>query len=279
MGDPIGYTESEASREEATYRTPSISARRRLVREALDLEAGETVLSLGCGPGFEPAELADPVGPDGLVYGIDRSEAMLALARRRCDDRPGVRLARGDVVDLPVADGSVDAAVAVQVYEYVEDLGAALAELRRVLRPGGRAVVYDTDFDSLVWRAADRERAERVLDAFDDHCPRPHLGSRLRPHLREAGLTVEAVEPNTILDTRLEEGAFGYHLMEAVRDYVVDRDLVDAGTADAWVADLRERERRGETFFSLTQYLHLVRRVDGAAGESGTDSSGDAPDG
>lgn len=262
MSDSLEYTEKEAEQEEAAYRTPSMVARRRLVRDHLDLWAGEDVLSVGCGPGFEPVELAEAVAPAGTVYGIDRSEAMLTLAERRCGDVPHVALANADATDLPIADGSVDAVAAVQIYEYVEDLETALDELHRVLRPGGRAVVYDTDFDSLVWHSTDRERTDRVLDAFDSHCPRPHLGSRLRPHLREAGLTVEHVEPNSICNTRLDEETFSYHLMEAIRDYVVDRDLLTPDEADAWVDDLRHVEKRGETFFNLTQYLYVVRKVE-----------------
>jgi len=260
MGDAIEYTEREAKQEEATYRTPAMAERRRLVREALDLRAGEAVLSLGCGPGFEPAELADAVGPGGYVRAIDRSEAMLALAAHRCGDRPNVSLTRADAAALPLADASVDAAAAVQVYEYVEALKMALEELRRVLQPGGRAVVYDTDFGSLVWHSADSERTERVLRAFDDHCPRPRLGSRLAPRLRDAGLTVEEVAANSILETNLHEDAFSHHLMEAIREYVVDRGAIPPAMADAWVADLRRRDEAGATFFNLTQYLYVVRK-------------------
>lgn len=264
MSDTLEYTDAEAEREEAAYQTPAAAERRRLVREALDLRTGEELLSIGCGPGFEPAELAGVVGGDGHVHGIDRSEAMLALAERRCAELPNVTLTRADAVDLPVPDESVDAAVAVQLYEYVESVGTALDELHRVLRPGARAVVYDTDFDSLVWRSTDRERTADVLDAFDEHCPRPHLGSRLTPRLRDAGLTVERVEPNSILNTSLREGTFAYHLMQGIRDYVVDRDEMEPEVVEAWVDDLCELDDAGETFFNLTQYLYLVRKPGGS---------------
>jgi ubiquinone/menaquinone biosynthesis C-methylase UbiE len=59
----------------------------------------------------------------------------------------------------------------VPVYEYVDDLNAALAELYRVLDSDGRAVVYATDWDSLVWHASNRERAARVLDAWKTPFP------------------------------------------------------------------------------------------------------------
>lgn len=260
MGEPLEYDEAEARQEEAIYQTPAMEDRRRLVRERLDLESGETVLSIGCGPGFEPAELAPVVGDEGQVHAIDQSEAMLALADRRCGDRPQVTLTGATATDLPIADETVDAATAVQVYRYLEALEPALEELHRVLGPGGRAVVYDSDFDSLVWHATNRDRTARVLEAFDDACPRPRLGSKLAPHLREAGFLVERVEPNTILETSFDEESFAYRLAQAIADYAAAHEAVDEGEPAAWLEDLRAVDERGETFVSLTQYCYLVRK-------------------
>jgi len=168
MGGTLDYDEAEARQEEAIYRTPAAAARRERVRGLLAPEPGDTVLSIGCGPGFEPAEIGWAVGNEGHVHGIDRSQAMLELARERCASLPQVTVLQGDAGDLPVADESVDAAVAVQVFEYLETVSSAVAELARVLRPGGSAVVCDADFASLVWRSPNPERMARVLKAFDD---------------------------------------------------------------------------------------------------------------
>lgn len=258
--ETLEYTEHEADLEDAIYQTRDARERRRRVRDALDVTPGERVLSIGCGPGHEPAELAEAVGPTGHVEAIDRSEAMLDLARERCADLPQVSIVGGEAADLPFADCAFDAATVVQVFEYVEAVHAAMEELRRVLRPGGRAVVYDTDYDSLVWRSANPERQTRVLESFGEHCPRPHLGSELAPVIRDAGLVLERVEPHSILDTRFEEDSFAYQLMRSHRAYVVDRGIVDESVADAWVEDLVELDENGGSFFNLTQYLYLVRK-------------------
>ena len=81
------------------------------------------------------------VGRDGAVHGLDASGAMNVIAERRCADKPWVRIDEGDVLELPYADGTFDAAVSTQVYEYVADLPRALGELHRVLRPGGQALI------------------------------------------------------------------------------------------------------------------------------------------
>lgn len=261
MGDTLEYTTEEAQQEKSTFKTPAAIARRQLVRETLDFQPDDDVLSIGCGPGFEPAEIAEDIGQNGHVHAIDQSEAMFTLAEQRCSSTANITLTRADAVALPFADESFDAAVAVQVYEYIENLDTALAELARVLRPGGRAVVYDTDFDSLIWHATDQERMRAICEAFNDHCPRPHLGSHLAPHLRNVGLAVERVEPNSILNTRLDEETFASHLMEAIKTYVVSRGKITADVATAWVDDLQETDDLGNTFFNLTQYLYVVQKT------------------
>lgn len=227
--------------------------RRAFVRERLALEPGESVLSVGCGPGFEPAELMS-TDRAGRVAGVDANPAMLARAqKRRSDD---VSLLQGDATDLPVVEGTFDAALSVQVYEYVDDLAAALAELYRVLDADGRAVIYATDWDSLVWHASNRERAACVLNVWNNHCAHPRLGSELRPALRSASFEVVDVTTYPILLTELGWISYAHYLLESIREFVVTE--VGEETAQAWTDDLRALDRRGETFFSLCQFCYLV---------------------
>ena len=166
--------------------------RRRAVLAALRPSAGERVVDIGTGPGFVARELADAVGPGGHVLAVDTSEPMLALARRRCADAAQVRVEIADAIALPANDASFDAAVSVQVYEYIAEVGVALTELHRVLRPGGRAAVVSSDWTSLVWQAGDEGRMRRILDAFSEHCAHQQLPRTLGPRLRAAGFTIAA---------------------------------------------------------------------------------------
>lgn len=98
--------------------------------------AGRRVLDAGCGTGPLSAELRDR---GALVTGIDSSAGMLALARQRLGDDVPLHVA--DLAGhLPFADGAFDDVVASLVLHYLEDWGPALAELRRVLGPGGRLI-------------------------------------------------------------------------------------------------------------------------------------------
>src|SRR4051812_29630711 len=107
---------------EVIYRTRDVRRRRQLVLGALDAQPGDRVLDLGCGPGFYVADLAERVGPEGAVTGIDPSAAMLAMTARRTEGATNVTLAEGGADAIPAADAAFDGAVSVQVLEYVADV-------------------------------------------------------------------------------------------------------------------------------------------------------------
>lgn len=111
---------------------------------AADLAAGERALDVCTGTGDLAFALADRVTPRGEVVGVDFSEAMLALARRKAAARPGgIRFAAADALALPFPDGSFDASTVAFGIRNVTDLDAGLAEMARVVRPGGRVVVLE----------------------------------------------------------------------------------------------------------------------------------------
>jgi 2-polyprenyl-6-hydroxyphenyl methylase/3-demethylubiquinone-9 3-methyltransferase len=99
---------------------------------------GRLVLDAGCGGGLVARELA---AAGAGVVGVDRSLGSLGVARRATDG--GFRPAQGRLERLPFADATFDAVVAADVLEHMPDLPAAVAELARVLRPGG-SLVFDT---------------------------------------------------------------------------------------------------------------------------------------
>jgi SAM-dependent methyltransferase len=99
-----------------------------------------TVVDLGCGTGHVAAALSPHVA---RVVGVDRSAAMLKAAARRTSGLGNVELRRGSLEAAPLEDASADAALLILALSYVPDPAAALAEMARILRPGGRAVVLD----------------------------------------------------------------------------------------------------------------------------------------
>ncbi len=120
---------------------------------------GETVLDLGSGAGLDALIAARAVGPEGKVIGVDMTPEMLARARANAE-RAGVGWAEfreGRLEALPVDDASVDAVTSNCVINLVPDKARVFAEIARVLRPGGRAVVADIVLDGELPQAVERD--------------------------------------------------------------------------------------------------------------------------
>ncbi len=251
------FDERGARKIEAIYLTPDVVAQRARVLEALALTSGERVVDLGTGPGLLALDLAQRVGPTGAVDGIDFSESMVALAQRRCSALPWASIRTGDVSALPYDDRSFDVAVSTQVYEYVPDVERALRELKRVLKPGGRAVIVDTDWESCVWHSSDDARMRTMIECWDTHCPHPHLPRVLGRTLRDAGLTVIATEVIALVNATYDPNTYSANMINAFFAYA--RKYLGEPTAKAWAEDLRAIAARGEYFFSLNRYLFFAR--------------------
>lgn len=259
MSDQHVYDEDQAERLAAVYTAPSTVDRRQRLLELLDLDTGAEVLSIGCGPGYEPAALAEAVGSDGRVYGVDNSEDVLAMARDHCADFPQVTLEHADAADLPVPDESFDAAVASLVYEYSPHLDTTVAELNRALRPGGRAALISTDWDSTVWHSTDADRMDRAIETFKDIYANPRLGSQLTSYLRDGGFTLDHVEPYSNLATDLDN--YAGLLLELIKGQLEADERFEQSEIEAWERDLRDLDDADETFFNVTYYLYIARKA------------------
>jgi len=245
---------------ERAYAAPEIAEQRARTRAALGARPGEHGLDVGCGPGFLAVELAREVGASGRIMGIDASADMLAAARTRVA-REGladrIRLAHVDAASLPFRAGAFDFVTAVQVYLYVAEVERALAEAARALRPGGRLIVVDTDWDSCVWLTGDRARHRRVMEARLGEFVQPHLPPRLPGLLRGAGLRLAHAEAIPVLDLDGAPGSFSRHVSGVTRAAVVRHGLA-AAEAEAWEADLRARTGEGDYFFSVNRYCFVA---------------------
>jgi ubiquinone/menaquinone biosynthesis C-methylase UbiE len=254
----LQFDEAGTRRLQRLYSTPDVVQQRAEVLAILAARPGERVLDVGSGPGFLVASLADAVGASGEVRGVDPSGPMNAVARELVATRPWASIDDGDATTLPYADGAFDAAVSTQVYEYVADIPRALAEVRRVLRSGGRALVLDTDWDSVVWHAADRERHRRIMAAWEEHLVHPRLPRVLPGLLRRAGFRVTRRGLIPLFNPRLEENTFSAVTMGTIARFVAGRQGVTQADAEAWLADLRERGAEDDYLFSLNRYVFLA---------------------
>lgn len=151
----LKFNEETARLMEISYQGADITRRRQASFDALHPIAGNTIADIGCGNGLLTLELARAVGPTGKVFGVDPSRAMREPAIDRCSDFEWVEIVDGTSNKLPFKSGSIDKAVSVQVFEYLDDIAGAISEAHRVLKSGGKLVIGDNHFDSLIWFSDD----------------------------------------------------------------------------------------------------------------------------
>lgn len=254
------FDESASNTLTAVYLTPDVVAQREKVLSLLAPKAGEKALDIGCGPGLTTEALARAVGPQGRVLGIDIAPPMLAIAKRRCGQLPQVGFGMADVVSLPHADASFDIALASQVYEYVDDIDRALFELARVIRPGGRAVLVDTDWESAVWASHDDARMRRVLESWNEHIPHPQLPRTLKRRMEHAGFAGVRVEVVPLLNLAYDPNTYSVGMMKLIGDFAAGRNGLTAADIAAWREDARAVDMEGGYFFSLNRYVFIGER-------------------
>jgi arsenite methyltransferase len=128
-----------------------------------ELSSGERIVDVGCGAGIDSLIAAKKVGPNGRVIGVDMTSSMLKKSRRAAEETElkNVQFREGYAEALPVDDGWADVVISNGVLNLMPDKAAALEEMNRVLKPGGRLQIGDI----LVQKAVP-ESAKRKIDLW-----------------------------------------------------------------------------------------------------------------
>ncbi len=260
MSEGIQYDEAWGQRLVQIYSTPDVVKQRKIILSALNLQPDERILDIGSGPGLLVEDMATIIGSSGLICGIDISGAMIALSQKRCSHLPQVELQEGDATSLPYGNDEFDVVVSTQVYEYIEDTQTCLKELYRVLKPGGRALVLCTDWDTLLWNTEDREQMRRILTTFELHCADPRLPRKIAPKLRDAGFGLTKHDVYTMLNPEYDENTYSHGVIDFIASYVSGKNGITAEETRAWADELRDKGQEGTYFFSINRYIFLVSK-------------------
>jgi ubiquinone/menaquinone biosynthesis C-methylase UbiE len=165
------------------------------------LETGHKALDLGCGIGGATFRIAELTGPSGLVAGVDVSSALIDVAARRAEGRPGIEFRVGDASAIPYPDGYFDAARSERVFLYLPDRLAAIREMMRVVKPGGRICLVDTDIDSTAIYSTKPALTRKMTSIVAASMPNPNSARELPALGRRAGLANIEVETFAITST------------------------------------------------------------------------------
>jgi SAM-dependent methyltransferase len=151
----------------------------------LGIGEGAALLEVGCGLGDDARRLAALVGPAGRVVGLDASTAL--LERARSTPSP-VEWVAGDVQALPFADATFDAARTERTLQHVADPDAAVAEMARVVRPGGVVLACEPDWATVAVSGVPSEVADALRAGGESSIRHPRVGRALPGLLVGAGL-------------------------------------------------------------------------------------------
>jgi ubiquinone/menaquinone biosynthesis C-methylase UbiE len=245
----------------ALHALPDVRAYKARTLERLQLGSGLTVLDVGCGTGEDALSLARAVGSEGRVLAVDLSRTMLQAVRRRHraaapDGESGqeaIRLACAGVLALPFADSSCDRCRADRVLQHVADGAQAVAEMTRVLRPGGLLLVCDTDWDTLIVDHPAQEMTRAVLRRCARSMTNGTIGRQLPRHCADAGLRDVGVEALTLIFRDLELADTVVGLRQATLGLAESGD-VDLDDLAGWLTQLEELQQRRRFFCAVTGF-------------------------
>lgn len=257
---PRVFDAAASARVDRIYQNPDIVAQRAFVRQHLDLQAGEHVMDIGAGPGLLALEMAEEVGDGGQVIALEPSADMRTFAEHRCEATPWVSIVDGDAIALPADDESLDAIVTTQVYEYVPDSAAALKEALRVLKPGGRLLILDTDWDSAVVNTSDRARMAIVLDSYRSHFYHSDLPGRLPKLIKDAGFDLNHAGGTPIVNTHMGEDTYAGGVVHGIAKYAERKGGLDPDICAAWLQEQEKLNADGGFFFSITRFLFVATK-------------------
>lgn len=230
----------------------AVQAYKRRSHRLLRPAEGDRILDAGCGTGGDVLMLVELVGADGEVVGIDNSETMVETARQQADEIPNTRFEVGDAVELPFEDNHFDASRIDRVLQHLEAPEAAINELCRVTKPGGRIGLSDSDWETIIIETPGGY-SEDFLSTEHASPRNPTVGRQLYRHAREAGLTEIDIDTWTPVSTELafirEAGR-----LEAWTDAMQAAGEVTPAEVDDWYQGLEEADEQGVLFGSITGF-------------------------
>jgi arsenite methyltransferase len=194
-----------------------------------ELRPGEVVLDLGSGGGIDVLLSARRVGPTGFAYGLDMTDAMLALARRNAAEASAQNVAflQGEIAAIPLPDASVDVIISNCVINLAPDKAAVFQEAFRVLKPGGRFAVSDIVIHGGVpVDIADTAQMRRDLSSWAGCIAGALTDADYRAGLAAAGFSaidLEITRRYTVADIPASATGWAAGLDEAARAELVER--------------------------------------------------------
>lgn len=220
---------------------------------------GTSILDVGCGFGLETLRLAQLIGPQDRIAGIDKSAAFIAEAQRRAMAAGrAIDFRHGDALALPFTEASFDVGRAERLLIYLDEPERAVSELRRVVRAGGRIALIEPDVETNTINLDDRALTRRILQHESDvGVPNAWLVRRLKGVLEDLGFSgIEIATRVVLFEPALAAGYFS-RIGVSARQAGVIGDAELAG----WTGAIADLHGRGRLFCTISYFLFTATRI------------------
>jgi ubiquinone/menaquinone biosynthesis C-methylase UbiE len=221
-------------------------------------QAGDVILDVGCNTADAERLLLREYAKIDKVIGLEKdpNRYEYALSKLEKDGNPAqIELKFGDALDLPFSDDQFSRAFCVDVLEWVSEPTKALQEIRRVLKPGGAAIIVHSDFDTQVFRCDDKELCRNIVHAFTDSGPNGQLGRDLYHLCRAAGFKTAQPSIYTLINTEWLPNLYGYKAAHMIVEWLTKTTSVSKSDLARWVSDLETQSVKGLFFYSVNRNI------------------------
>ncbi|WP_030244821.1 methyltransferase domain-containing protein [Streptomyces sp. NRRL S-350] len=226
--------------------------------DRLAARPGERALDVGSGTGSETRVLAAAVAPGGTATGLEPNAGLRAVAERRAAEAGSpARFLDGDALALPLPDADADVVWCERVLQHLTDPARAVAEIARVLRPGGRVALLDTDWATFVLHPAAPEIRPALAAVTQATAATPDAGRRLAGWLADAGLAVDELGSDVLLH---DPRTVSEPIVRGLGAAALRRGLLTEEQCDRLYADLEAAAGRGAFHLSVTMFAVIAHR-------------------